>query len=793
MKKERYSIAFLIPGLVSVFLMTSYSQGQTNTPVIETPQVFQNDYHSVLVRWKAEPGAVYQVESADALESDGPQGLRWVIRESDCVSKGTNAEWMDVGDARWIPRVLHPMFQEHRFYRVQKVRQATNTPPDVSIELSQTNGVTQWFYVSVSVSIADTNQSLNSVALFVDGQRFSSLSSFPSTNFTVMMNSSEWPNGPHEIYAVASIADSAETTPANASEADPTNAVVYAVGVSPSQFVTFSNYISQYFVAIPFFEAGQTQEIVAKFEQDSYWSVLVVDYQDTVVRQFDGQGSSCYAAWDGNDAYGSPLPYGYYDYVIEARPSQYGALSLLSSSARAVSLPATASTVVSDSDPSSVFRRTPAAMQFSRTNCDIHENLIIPSLNPQPSTNTIGTSTNSGPPVLSSIPTSVEQALMNGLTTYFIQPPPMPPIRINQNGVWTSVPWSDVYGSQTIEVPIPLRTQEKFLQSLSARLNGFMPMQNEPQPQAWPDATYFTRYPTRIPGNLFFGYAGTVGIGFQGHHPQNPPAFGNPPGGVTSITQPPWGKINQAAALAVGFSTDMGLAGWRTSFFKANDNFKFSDLAPENGPGSGTSRFATNCNFGLVIGHMTASAYNDPDYYATVPYYAFYNSSQPGTYQWLALPGMDLGNGGSASKLRWMAFYGCDALRERDYNDLWTKFLIPMPPNLRLILGSEEGVFIDPRFGPLFADNLNGWTTQSGQPMAIFDAWCDAAGYSFTQESKKLKHIWPNNLGTRHMTAIYRDTTQGGSWNTLGDTIWSWSGDVSYDWYDVSFISRTVY
>ena len=154
---------------------------------------------------------------------------------------------------------------------------------------------------------------------------------------------------------------------------------------------------------------------------------------------------------------------------------------------------------------------------------------------------------------------------------------------------------------------------------------------------------------------------------------------------------------------------------------------------------------------------------------------------------------MDLGNGGSASKLRWMAFYGCDALRERDYNDLWTKFLIPMPPNLRLILGSEEGVFIDPRFGPLFADNLNGWTTQSGQPMAIFDAWCDAAGYAFTQESKKLKHIWPNNLGTRHMTAIYRDTTQGGSWNTLGDTIWSWSGDVSYDWYDVSFISRTVY
>src|SRR5262249_26977935 len=158
-----------------------------------------------------------------------------------------------------------------------------------------------------------------------------------------------------------------------------------------------------------------------------------------------------------------------------------------------------------------------------------------------------------------------------------------------------------------------------------------------------------------------------------------------------------------------GFSTDMGLAGWRTSFLLGNDNFNSLDLVPIMGPGSGTGTFATKCNFGLVIGHMTASSRNDPNYFATVPYYATYNSTQPGAYQWLPLPGMDLGNGSIFSKLKWISFYGCQSLKQRDYNDLWSKFLLPMPPNLRLILGAEDGVYIDGRFGALFADDMNGW------------------------------------------------------------------------------------
>ena len=88
---------------------------------------------------------------------------------------------------------------------------------------------------------------------------------------------------------------------------------------------------------------------------------------------------------------------------------------------------------------------------------------------------------------------------------------------------------------------------------------------------------------------------------------------------------------------------------------------------------------------------MTASGRNDPHFYATVPYYAVYNSAQPVAYHWISTPDMDPGNnaGSIFSKLKWMAFYGCQSFKKRDCNDLGSKFLLSMPPNLRLILGPK--------------------------------------------------------------------------------------------------------
>jgi hypothetical protein len=108
--------------------------------------------------------------------------------------------------------------------------------------------------------------------------------------------------------------------------------------------------------------------------------------------------------------------------------------------------------------------------------------------------------------------------------------------------------------------------------------------------------------------------------------------------------------------------------GWRTGFNLKDDDFNSTNLFPVLGGGSGQGTFSKYCHFGLVVGHMTATAYTDPDYYVTHSFVPVYNSKQPGRYQWLPLPGMDFGNG--SSPLMWMALYGCNSLRYEDADDI---------------------------------------------------------------------------------------------------------------------------
>ena len=66
-------------------------------------------------------------------------------------------------------------------------------------------------------------------------------------------------------------------------------------------------------------------------------------------------------------------------------------------------------------------------------------------------------------------PTTINEALAAGLTYYYPEPPPMPPVMVKKDGKWLSVPFEEVYGQITrTEIKIPLRTQERFLKSLAA-------------------------------------------------------------------------------------------------------------------------------------------------------------------------------------------------------------------------------------------------------------------------------------------------------------------------------------
>ncbi len=753
--------------IAAIALLAAFGiHAQTN--IVIQPPIIAAD-QTAEINWNAQTGAVYQVWSADSLSGAGPQGLQWIIRDANCASKGTNAEWMDVGDPLWIPRILPPRFQPTRFYRVQQVDQATLTPPVVTIQLSQTNGpisgpILGDLYATVNVTLVDTNEQISDVSVVVDGQKFYTSG---DSSFTAYINSCEWPNGPHEIYAVATMVDTGETLPSSDGETD-TNAANIGIGVSASQFVTFSNYISQFFVSVPFFDptAGQTQEVVAAFPENTCWTLTVLDYQDNPVRGFTNQSSSLYIAWDGNDGSGNPLPFGFYDYYIQARPAQYGcpdgAAPLGASSMSASSLSTTSGGGVPSeaTAKAGVFNR--AAMQFPRRFTGVTEHIKIPSLNPTP------------PPVEATAAVAPERVITysvaaDGTTNEFI------------NGVPAILYPPDS----------PPETKSSQEASTFASAGGTTGGTSGPQPQDFGDAVYTTRTPTRVPGSLFMGHAGTVGIGYQGNHPSSP-SFALPPGGVISFSHPPYGPLKSPSKIAASFVSVMGASAWRTAFNLGDDNFNSTNLFPVLGPGSGTSTYATKCNFGMYVGHMTATANTDPDYGCTHSWFPIYNSAQPGAYQWIPLPGCDFGPPNGASPLLWMAMFGCNSLQSQDWNDMWSKFLLPFPPNLRLLLGSEEGIFLHPIFGWRFAADMNGLTTPGNTPMTIAASWYDAAGAADQATSQSLK--WRIiGLGTRHMTVCYRDDSQGGSWKTIQDTIWNWSSDISYDWTDVSLDEQQVY
>ena len=162
----KYIVSFI--ALLSVFR----SVGQTNI-IITNPVVALDQ--TVKIKWNSQPGTVYQIWAADSLTGTNAQGLQWTIREADCASKGTNAEWMDVGDPLWTPRIVPPRFQPQRFYRVQRVKQATMTPPfsTVSVQLSQTNVASGDLYATVNQSRSLTRTSrCPTCEFFVDGQKF---------------------------------------------------------------------------------------------------------------------------------------------------------------------------------------------------------------------------------------------------------------------------------------------------------------------------------------------------------------------------------------------------------------------------------------------------------------------------------------------------------------------------------------------------------------------------------------------------------------------------------------------
>lgn len=412
-----------------------------------SPQIISaktGDEGAIIIKWQSESNAVYRIEVATELVHGNTQ-FRTLCQ--DYPSHGTNTFVMDNGDYSQEPPIKRPKDNPMRFYRIAKTGTNTAAAPFVRVTFPASNAVVSGELI-VSV-VATSGLPVLNHSLYVDGLEMPS--SDDGTNYVI--NTCEWSNGPHTIFAVAESA-SGLTVLAGVQPGHLTP-ITYGQAVSPYVPVTFSNYISQIYFSQPFFEPslGQTQTITAVFSAYSDWTLQVLNQSESVVRTATGSGRTMRFHWDGTGDGGAGLPDGVYEYIVNAT--------------EAVEPPPTPGDPQPSPPPPAPGGSSAASSQET------------------------------------SYPSTASQALMSGQTSYFPPLPPLPPVRVNDQ--WFS--WEEVYGPPPLhEVKISERQQDAFVGSSQSSsvttLGGLMAAAASP------------KNPKKPPVKPVKGVVGTFGVAY---------------------------------------------------------------------------------------------------------------------------------------------------------------------------------------------------------------------------------------------------------------------------------------
>lgn len=699
-------------------------------------------------------------------------------------SQGTNTVWLDFGDPGWIPRLANPKLDLHRFYRISQVATATLDSPAVSLAFYRdgapivSNTVSGFIEVRYAVDLGTSSNLLSEVLVFVDGQV---ISRGYETNGAAWINSTEWVNGEHKIWAMTRAVDSADTTPETEEQS---NSGYTEIGIAASSVhtLTFDNFISQYFVATAFFDtqSGQTQEVSAQFKQTCDWTLYVLNAFDEVVVAYAGSGASLFVEWDGTDFDGFEVPDGFYDYYIEATTSGGQSMAMTGGS----SLESEMQQTKALGSVGVLSRDRAPLMDFTTLRQASLKLPVMGQFQRDPGVQLPASDRNSlslKPAVPSDKPIQEDFSILK------IIPPGMEKVLTPEayaNMVASLLAWEDSL-QQKLNEPAEIAPSSSSEENASFDDGG---------------QTYFTFFPIRIPGLFFKGFAGSFGVAYQGHHPswQDRGFFAFPTGasGFTSIWRP-YGPLRNASGIANSFSTRMTSQGWRQAFMLADNKFQHTNLTSAYKTPTSPSTFSKDIDLGLIIGHVVGA--NTTPFAASMCYYPFWDSGvsglggNPNAYGWIAMAEMDFGSWmfqhNQWSPLKWVGIYGCNSLRLNDVNDMWTKFLLPMPPNLRILLGSDTAVYIVPEFGSRFADNMNGVSNQ-GVPMSVIQSWYNAGTLAHTIAGRSRNPF--KRPGTIFMSAVYRSSGGGGA-GTGGDTIWSYPWSYNTDWTDITWGRQQVY
>jgi hypothetical protein len=298
-------LAALLFGVLA--FLASRSDGQTNlqfTGVNVTPE------NAIQLHWTSTNHELYVIQYANALATNIDGSTAWNTLYDQYPSQGTNTFIGDFGNYDVVPAIPHPKYSPMRFYRILDEGADNDTTDNPSVTItSPTNGDVLSGQIAVTVVATCSNLPIVTTKLYVDGQEMNE--SDDGSNYVI--NTCEWPNGPHTFFAVAT---------ARSSLSGPSGSFPISTshGISSYLPVTFSNLISRIAFSQPFFEPslGETQEVTATFAANCDWTLQIEDEDSNVVRNASGSGNSMTFDWDGAGDGETNIPDGVYYYYISA-------------------------------------------------------------------------------------------------------------------------------------------------------------------------------------------------------------------------------------------------------------------------------------------------------------------------------------------------------------------------------------------------------------------------------------------------------------------------------------------
>lgn len=672
----------------------------TNTPAqLQFTGITATQEGAIRLSWQSETNTLYRIQYANELSDESD----WETLTDLYPSHGTNTFALDTGDYSRTPFVLHPRKNPARFYRI--LNEGTNSapPPQIAITIP-TNGFVAFGSVTVAVA-ASTDQATLATRLYVDGQEMRP--AVDSTNYTsngtnyltdsYVLNSCEWPNGTHTLFAVAEC---------ESDFAGPVNVTPVNMGHAVSSYVpvTFSNLITRFAWSEPFFQPalGQTQIVSAVFAANVDWTLQMLNASSNAVRTVSGSGSLMQFPWDGTGQGGTNLPVGVYTYLLSAQTNGQASSSAESEDPG------------SGGDP--------------------------PSLNASRSAGGLESSSDNW------YPTSPREALAAGWPYFYVSPPPMPPESIEINGEWISIPWEEVHGPQPlIEVEIPLESQLRYVQSLTRGLVGNSESENsenDPQTEGFGgSSSQATSGPTRPPTAPMLNIFGTFALAYQKYiNPSGSGLYGIPnPTMLPPLDGQPYPPNHRVQLMgssagvqvtplknyggeALNFEAEMRNGAWMTGFAKRDEELYGSDLKYN------TSPFNNSNHIGLLLLHGLYGT--SADWYASqcqqiyFPLWSF-GVQRDGTVtsreEWVRMSEMNFGS----DTLKWMAIKACFSLRQENVVSMDSHFVYPFNSDLHLMLGFDTVCYEDLRFSKTWANLM------IKSNLTVYGAWVEAGRNSF--------------------------------------------------------------